>query len=160
MSAAPSAVLNIKPGDTMPDFTMPVHTGGTVNLADFRGKSAVVLFYYPKAHTGGCTRETAAFGEHYEQFKAAGAEVFGASADPPTTQDKFACKLDTPFGLLTDAKWEYRELLGHPEPVDKLVKRITYVIDKQGKVAHVVWFKGRGDVMEHITQSLEAVQGL
>jgi len=71
-----------------------------------------------------------------------------------------AAKEELPFGLLTDAKWEYRNALGHPEPHEKLVKRITYVIDAKGKVRHVVWFKGRADVMEHITQSLEAVKGL
>jgi len=86
--------------------------------------------------------------------------VYGISKDKPATNARWAEQEGLPFPLLTDPGGELRTKLGHPEEVDKPVSRITYVVDRKGVVRHIVWFKGRADVMEHITQSLEALKGL
>ncbi len=79
--APPTGNGKIAVGDTAPDFTLPAQTGGTVRLHDLRGQKAIVLYFYPKDHTSGCTAEACAFRDSYEVFTEAGAEVVGVSSD-------------------------------------------------------------------------------
>ena len=95
-------------GDVAPDFTLPSATGEMVNLSSFRGKSEVVLFFYPKDNTPGCTAEALAFRDSYEAFKEAGAEVIGISSDSEHSHRGFAQRLGLKFLLLSDTKGEVR----------------------------------------------------
>ena len=153
-----STLLNT--GDQAPAATLTAHDGSQVTLADYQGKQAVVLFYYPRANTGGCTKETAAFAERYGEFEAAGAAVFGASADKPATNAKFAEKLGVPFKLLTDEGLELWQSFGVRMGGGKPVKRITFVLDSEGSIVLVYYYTGRGDVTSHVEESLKAVQAL
>jgi thioredoxin-dependent peroxiredoxin len=102
-------------GDVAPDFTLPSHLGEEVSLRDFVGKKrAVVLFFYPKDDTPGCTKEACSFRDGYEQFGNLGVEVIGVSSDSVRSHQRFVEKHDLPFVLLSDEGGEVRRLYGVP----------------------------------------------
>jgi peroxiredoxin Q/BCP len=91
--------MAIKVGDTAPNFNLPDQNGKNVSLGDFCGQKSVVLYFYPKDDTPGCTLESCAFRDEYEVFKAAGAEVIGVSGDSRESHQKFASKHNLPIIL-------------------------------------------------------------
>jgi len=93
--------LTLKEGDEAPLFTAAANGGGTISLSDLRGKN-VILYFYPKDDTPGCTKEACGFRDHYDAFKARGAVVLGVSTDPAKSHDKFVKKYGLPFTLLAD----------------------------------------------------------
>jgi len=93
--------LKLKEGDPAPEFTVSTNGGGRVSLSDFKGKN-VVLYFYPKDDTPGCTKEACAFRDHFAQFRDKGAVVLGVSIDPVKAHDKFVQKYNLPFTLLAD----------------------------------------------------------
>ena len=95
--------MAVKIGDPAPDFTLPSQNGPSVSLKDFRGK-AVVLYFYPKDDTPGCTAESCGFRDQYEVFKTSGAEIIGVSGDSSESHQKFATKYQLPFTLLSDKR--------------------------------------------------------
>ena len=124
-------------GTKAPDFTLPDQNGQPVSLSDFRGKK-VVLYFYPKDNTPGCTRQACAFAASYEQFKTQDAAVIGISKDSVASHLKFAQKYDLPFVLLSDTElqaiqaygvWQEKKLYGK---VSMGVVRTTYIINEQG----------------------------
>lgn len=134
-------MLNI--GDRAPDFTLQDQNGNTVSLSDFLGRR-VVLYFYPKDNTPGCTRQACAFGALYGQFKAKGVEVIGVSKDSVNSHAGFAKRQNLPFILLSDPDrvaieafgvWQEKKMCGK---VSMGVVRTTYLIDEQGNVAAVM----------------------
>ena len=130
-------------GMKAPDFSLPDKDGNTVRLSDFQGKK-VVLYFYPKDNTPGCTRQACAFAASYEQFKAQDATVIGISKDSVASHLKFAQKYDLPFILLSDPElqaiqaygvWQEKKLYGK---VSMGVARTTYIIDEQGIIEKVM----------------------
>lgn len=126
-----------------PDFTLSDQNGDTVRLEDFRGKR-VVLYFYPKDNTPGCTRQACAFAASYEQFQAQNVVVIGVSKDSVASHLKFAQKNELPFILLSDPDlqaiqaydvWQEKKLYGK---VSMGVVRTTYVIDEQGIIEKVM----------------------
>jgi peroxiredoxin Q/BCP len=93
--------LKLKEGDAAPEFSAATSGGGKVSLADFKGKN-VVLYFYPRDDTPGCTKEACAFRDHFAGFRKKGAVVFGVSTDPVKSHDKFVKKFKLPFPLLAD----------------------------------------------------------
>ena len=124
----------IKVGDRVPDFSLPSQTGTTVNISDLIGKKFLVIYFYPKDDTPGCTAESCAFRDSYEVFTDAGAEVIGISADSPQSHQQFAQKYNLPFTLLSDSNNRVRKLFGVPATLFVLPGRVTYIIDKEGIV--------------------------
>ncbi len=119
-----------------PDFTLPA-ADGSHSLSDYRGKK-LVLYFYPKDSTGGCTKQAIAFAELYEEFKALGCEVVGISKDSVASHIKFAEKYNLPFTLLSDTEkevigaygvWQEKKMYG--KPVMGVV-RSTFIIDEKG----------------------------
>src|SRR5450432_3064805 len=102
----------MKTGDRAPDFELLTNEGRTVRLADYRGKKAVVLYFYPKDETSGCTIEACTFRDEYEDFTAAGAEVIGVSDDSVASHDSFAKHHRLPFVLASDPDGKLREKMG------------------------------------------------
>lgn len=143
-------------GDPAPAFTMPTQNGTPVSLADFLGKSAVVLYFYPKDNTRGCTDEACSFRDSYEVFKKAGAEVIGVSSDSEESHQKFASKYHLPFILLSDKKGTLRKQYSVPATLGVLPGRVTYVIDKQGTIRHI--FNDMLNAQKHITEALQVIQ--
>ena len=93
--------LKLKEGDVAPEFSAATNGGGKISLADFKGKN-VILYFYPKDDTPGCTKEACAFRDHFAEFKKKGAVVLGVSTDPVKSHDKFVEKFKLPFTLLAD----------------------------------------------------------
>jgi len=147
--------MTVKVGDTAPDFTLPSQSGASVSLSDFRGKS-VVLYFYPKDDTPGCTKESCAFRDQYEVFQNAGAEVIGVSADSPESHQRFAAKYQLPFTLLSDTGNQVRKLYGVPATLGLLPGRVTYAIDQQGVVQHI--FNSQFNFQGHVDEALKTLQ--
>lgn len=148
--------MTVKVGDTAPDFTLPSQTGTPVSLHDFRGKKAVVLYFYPKDDTPGCTTQSCAFRDKYEAFKEAGAEVIGVSGDSLASHQQFASKHNLPFTLLSDSGNLLRKLYGVPSTLGILPGRVTYVIDRDGVVRHI--FNSQMNFKAHIEESLKTLR--
>lgn len=150
--------MSIKAGDIAPDFTLPSQKGTSVSLNDFRGKKAVVLYFYPKDDTPGCTAESCAFRDQYEVFQNAGAEVIGVSGDSPESHQKFAAKYQLPFTLLSDKGDQVRKLYGATAAFGLFPGRVTYVIDQQGVVRYV--FDSMFNFKGHVEEALKTLQQL
>src|SRR5262245_46270571 len=144
----------VEVGQKAPDFDLPDANGKRVRLADFKGKRAVVLYFYPKDDTPGCTAEACSFRDSYEDFQEAGAEVIGVSSDSEAKHSKFAARHRLPFTLLSDAKGEVRKKYGVPATFGLLPGRVTYVIDKKGVVRHV--FNSQMQATRHVSEALAA----
>lgn len=130
-------------GAKAPEFTLPDKDGNPVSLSDFAGKK-VVLYFYPRDNTPGCTRQACAFAAAYEDFKAMDAAVIGVSKDSAASHQRFAEKLGLPFVLLSDPEltaiqaygvWQEKKLYGK---VSMGVVRTTFIIDEQGRIEKVM----------------------
>ncbi len=139
-------------GQPAPDFDLADAQGKRVRLGDFRGKQAVVLYFYPKDDTPGCTKEACSFRDSYEAFKEAGAEVIGVSSDSEASHAKFATKFKLPFTLLADAGGAVRQRYGVPATLGLLPGRVTFVIDRDGIVRHV--FNSQLQATRHVEEAL------
>ena len=148
----------IQSGDTAPDFTLPSQSGEPVRLGDRLGQRVVVLYFYPKDNTPGCTAEACAFRDSYEVFTEAGAEVIGISSDSAARHAAFAGQHQLPFTLLSDQGGKIRKLYGVPAVLGLLPGRVTYVIDRQGTVRHV--FGSMTSIGQHVSDALEIVRQL
>src|SRR5215475_9162710 len=124
-------------GDKAPDFTLPSQSGEPVRLHDRIGQRVVVLYFYPKDETSGCTAEACAFRDSHEVFTDAGAEVIGVSSDSVEKHAAFAGHHGLPFTLLSDAGGKVRKAYGVPPVLGLIPGRVTYVIDRDGTVRHV-----------------------
>jgi peroxiredoxin Q/BCP len=149
-------------GDKAPNFKLPADGGGTVSLADFKGRK-LVLYFYPRADTPGCTREAIDFSKLRAAFAKAGADVIGVSADPVKAQDAFKKKHKLSIGLLSDETHAMLEAYGAWGKKSMYGKtfmgiiRITYLIGPDGRVAQA-WPKVKVD--GHAAEVLAAAQGL
>ena len=133
----------LETGTKAPDFSLPDQNGSTVRLSDFQGKK-VVLYFYSKDNTPGCTRQACAFAASYEQFQTQNVIVIGISKDSVASHLKFSQKHDLPFILLSDPElqaiqaygvWQEKKLYGK---VSMGVVRTTYIIDEQGRIEQVM----------------------
>jgi peroxiredoxin Q/BCP len=145
-------------GDPAPDFTLPRSDGTSFRLSEAVRRRVVVLYFYPKDETMGCTAEACAFRDQYEVFTEAGAEVVGVSADSSASHQAFATHHRLPFVLLTDADGAVRKLYGVGKALGILDGRITYVIDTHGIVRQV--FSSRLNPTRHVAEALQTVKGL
>jgi len=132
-----SRATEVSVGDVAPDFTLPDQSGAPVRLGDLVGRKTVVLYFYPKDDTPGCTIEARAFRDSYEEFSAQGAQVVGVSSDSVRSHRRFAQRHALPFLLLSDADGAVRRLYGVEKTLGLLPGRVTYVIDQTGVVRHV-----------------------
>jgi thioredoxin-dependent peroxiredoxin len=133
----------VRVGEPAPDFSLPATTGGTVSLADFRGQQAVVLYFYPKDDTPGCTKEACYFRDLSAEFEQNGAVILGVSTDSLQSHERFRAKHRLPFPLLSDEDatvatrygvWKEKSMHGRKFMG---IERTTFVIDKDGRVRKV-----------------------
>lgn len=141
-------------GETAPDFSLPSQDGRIVKLSDFVDKNVVVLYFYPKDFTPGCTTEACAFRDSFEEFKDLGAQVIGVSSDSVESHKRFAQKHNLPFLLLSDIDHKVREAYGATK-LAGLPSRTTFVIDKKGVIRMV--FES-SSAKEHIEEAKKVVQ--
>jgi len=147
----------IKNGDVAPDFALPALDGSTFRLGERRGRP-VVLYFYPKDHTPGCTAEARAFRDRYGTFAAAGADVVGVSSDSIESHQRFAGKHRLPFALLSDAGGAVRKLFGVEKTLGLIPGRATFVIDGDGIVRHV--FASQLEATRHVDEALTSLAAL
>jgi thioredoxin-dependent peroxiredoxin len=152
----------LQPGDRAPDFTLPRDGGDSLSLRDFKGRK-LVLYFYPKANTPGCTKESIAFSKLKSAFARAGTDVVGVSADPVKAQDKFRDKHDLKVPLVSDEEkkmlsaygvWGEKTLYGRKFMG---VRRTTYLVGPDGRVANV-WENVKVD--GHADEVLAAAKAL
>ncbi len=145
-------------GETAPAFKLKDQKGATVSLADFAGRKNVVLYFYPKDDTPGCTKESCTFRDQYTAFTDVGAEVLGISSDSESSHLAFAEKYRLPFPLLADAGGEVRKQYKVPKSLGLLPGRVTFVIDKKGVVRHV--FNSQLNPTKHVSEALDVLKTL
>ena len=154
--------MSVNEGEPAPDFEMPASGGRTVRLADYAGKP-LLLYFYPKADTPGCTKEACAFQEALPQLGHLGLDVIGVSKDPMKPIEKFAVKYSLTFPLASDETTDVTERYGcwvEKSMYGKKymgIERTTFLIDKTGKIAKV-WRKV--SVPAHAAEVLKAAQAL
>jgi peroxiredoxin Q/BCP len=146
----------VKVGERAPDFALPDANGREVRLADFRGRP-VVLYFYPKDDTPGCTKEACSFRDQYQDFRDAGAEVIGVSSDSSDSHRRFAERHRLPFTLLADQGGKVRKLYGVPATLGLLPGRVTFVIDAEGVVRHA--FNSQLAATRHVGEALDVLRG-
>ena len=152
---AASKTLNL--GDKAPAFTLPTGDGRNVSLADYQGRP-VVVYFYPKDDTPGCTAEACAFRDQYQDFTQAGAEVIGISSDPPEPHARFAGKHRLPFVLLSDRDSAVRKAYGVPATLGLLPGRVTFVLDGSGIIRHM--FSSQLRARQHVTEAIGVIRTL
>ena len=151
--------LKLKAGDAAPEFSSTTSGGGRISLADLKGKN-VVLYFYPRDDTPGCTKEACAFRDHFAEFKKRGAVVLGVSTDPVKSHDKFVEKFKLPFTLLADENknivgaygvWGEKSFMGRKYLG---THRVTFLIGPDGRIKKI-WPKVKPE--EHVAEVLAAL---
>ena len=146
-------------GDRLPDVTLPDASGTPVRLHDRLGKKTLVVYFYPKDETAGCTAQACSFRDQYEDFTAAGAEVIGISADDAASHASFAAHHRLPFTLLSDREGEAQRAFGVKRALFGMIAgRVTFVVDRGGTVRYVFDSLVRAEA--HVAKSLEVVRSL
>ncbi|MFT5754348.1 MAG: peroxiredoxin Q/BCP [Flavobacterium sp.] len=147
--------MAINKGDIVPNFKAKTQSGEKFELSNYKGKP-LVIYFYPKDNTPGCTTQACSFRDQYQDFQDLGAEVIGISGDSEDSHDKFAQKHKLPFILLSDGNRKIRNIFGVPTHFFGLLPgRVTYIIDKEGKVVSV-FNSIKANV--HIEHALEMVR--
>ena len=146
----------VKVGDIAPDFTLQNQDGEPTKLSDFKEKSNVVLFFYPKDFSPGCTTQACHFRDNYEDFTDLGAVVIGISGDSAESHKKFLDEYLFPFTLLSDKGDTVRKLYGATKGFGLLPGRYTFIIDKAGVIKHI--FTSETNMKKHIDESLRILR--
>jgi thioredoxin-dependent peroxiredoxin len=156
---AKEITLKLKEGDKAPEFSVLTNGGASVSLSDYKGKN-VILYFYPKDDTPGCTREACAFRDHFARFEQKGAVVLGVSTDPVKSHDKFVEKFKLPFTLLADVDkkiveaygvWGWKSFMGRKYLG---THRVTFLIGPDGRIRKI-WPKVKPE--EHAEEVLAAL---
>jgi peroxiredoxin Q/BCP len=150
--------MELKVGDKIPNFTAKDTNGSDFDIATIVGHKPLVIYFYPKDNTPGCTAQACSFRDQYEDFKDLGAEVIGISSDSVNSHQQFTRQFKLPFILLSDSDKKIRKLFGVPTGMFGLIPgRVTYVTDKNGVVQMIF-----DSVLatKHIPKALEAIKKL
>ena len=145
-------------GSKAPDFTLPSQSGEMVSLKEFLDEKLVILYFYPKDDTPGCTKEACAFRDEHEEFGKLDAEVIGVSSDSVESHKRFAEKHNLSFTLLSDEGGKVRRMYGVPNTFGIFPGRVTYIIDEAGVVRHV--FSSQIGAVKHVEGALKSLAAI
>lgn len=145
-------------GDLAPDFTLPSQDGSDVSLASLVARGPLVLFFYPKDETAGCTAEVCSFRDAHETFVEAGAVVVGISSDAVDSHERFASHHHLPYTLLSDPGGRVRSAFGVKKTLGMIPGRVTYVIDRDRRVRHI--HSAQLAATSHVAEALTVVKRL
>lgn len=137
MTTPQSTTVVLHVGDPAPKFSLPAHPSGTVSLDDFHGKKNVILAFYPKDDTPGCTKEMCNFSSDLDKFNSADTEVLGISCDNVASHEKFSSKFSLKQHLLADETGKIGAAYGTVREGKNTAARVLFVIDKQGIIRHI-----------------------
>lgn len=149
-------MTKVNVGEKAPNFTLPNQDGEMVSLNDYYEKKNVVLFFYPKDFSPGCTTQACYFRDSYEEFTDLGAEVVGVSSDSVESHKKFLDEYLLPFQLLSDDGGKVRKGYGSTKGFGFLPGRYTYIIDREGVVRHI--FTSETDMKKHIDEAIRVLR--
>lgn len=152
-----STMSKIKVGDRVPSFSLKNQNGETILIDSSIGKT-MVIYFYPKDDTPGCTKEACKFRDEYERFTDLGTMVIGISADSVESHKKFEEKYNLPFTLLADTENKVRNMFGVPKNLFLIPGRVTYIIDTNGIVKYI--FNSQLSAEKHIDNALEELNKL
>lgn len=150
--------MKLKDGDKAPDFTLRSNSDNDVTLSGYFGKKIIVLYFYPKDESPGCTKEACSFRDSDEVFKDLGAEVIGISSDSVESHKSFAENHRLPFILLSDEGGKVRKMYGVPSTLGIIPGRVTYIIDISGVVRHI--FSSQTQAQQHIEEAIQFIKKL
>ncbi len=148
----------IEVGNTVPQFTLDDQNGTPFPINSVIGNKNLVIYFYPKDDTPGCTKEACAFRDQFEVFNEANAMIIGISGQSVESHKKFAEKYHLTFTLLSDEEDKIRKLFGVPASLGMLPGRVTYVVDKSGKVVYV--FNSQTQATKHVEEALRILKEL
>lgn len=148
----------IEVGDKVPHFRLYNQEEKIIDITNYLGKP-MIIYFYPKNNTPGCTKEACAFRDEYHRFSKAGITVFGISTDSVESHKKFKTKYRLPFDLLSDKNNQVRKAFGVPSDLFGLIPgRVTYIIDAKGVVRHLI--DNQMNIGKHIEESLRSLRTL
>ena len=147
-------------GQQAPVFTALLSSGEEISLQDYRGKTNVILFFYPKDETLGCTEEVCSYRDNYDQIRRYGAVVFGVSSDGVASHSRFIALQQLPFQLICDTDLSLSKLYGAARLGGHfpLAKRVTYVIDKEGNIRAVIHHEFHAE--RHVEEVLAVLRSM
>lgn len=145
-------------GDQIPTFSLTDQNGRKINVEKLVGKKNLVIYFYPRDNTLGCTIESCSFRDEYQQFTEAGADVIGISSDTVDAHKEFSSAHHLPFTLLSDLGGKIRSLFGVPYAFGFIPGRVTYVIDKEGIIRHI--FNSQLLPHKHVSEALKILKNL
>lgn len=151
-----SKAQTLQEGDKVPSFKLYDQDGNLFNIDEYLSKQILVIYFYPKDDTPGCTKQACTFRDHYEDFKDAGALVIGISSQSIESHKKFTSKYNLPFILLSDGNNEVRKLFKLNSGV--IPARVTFVVDKNGTIVFV--FNSQSQVEKHVELALEKIKAI
>ncbi|MCE7745626.1 MAG: peroxiredoxin [Candidatus Heimdallarchaeota archaeon] len=143
-------------GDKAPLFSLPDINGKVIHMKDYLGKKILVVYFYPKDETAGCTTEACTFRDRYELFKKAEAEVIGISGDSIDSHTNFSSKYKLPFILLSDVDNNVRKNYGVKSTFGIIPGRVTYIIDRKGVIRHI--FVSQFNPKKHVDEALKIIE--
>ncbi len=148
----------VEVGSTVPQFTLPDQNGSQFSINSVIGKKNLVIYFYPKDDSPGCTKEACAFRDQFEVFNEANAMIIGISGQSVESHKQFAEKYHLSFTLLSDEGDKVRKLFGVPSNLGMIPGRVTYVVDKSGKVVYV--FNSQTQATKHVDEALRILKEL
>lgn len=149
--------IKVKVGDDAPDFEGPTITGANLGLSDFIGKKNVVLYFYSKDDTPGCTKEACSFRDNLQPIRNMGAEIIGVSLDSIQSHQKFVDKYELTFPLISDKDKRIATAYGVLRDTGTSTNRVTFIINKSGKIAKIF---SKVDVAVHTNEVVAALKEL
>ncbi|MGC9780171.1 MAG: peroxiredoxin [Candidatus Heimdallarchaeota archaeon] len=155
MSKKKSKSKSLAIGDKAPLFSLPNKAGETIKLEDYIGKKVLVVYFYPKNETAGCTTEACTFRDRYELFTKANAEVIGISGDSLESHTDFSSKYKLPFILLSDSDNKVRKLYDVKATFGLIPGRVTYIIDRKGIIQQI--FVSQFNPKKHVDEALRVI---
>jgi peroxiredoxin Q/BCP len=149
----------IQIGDNVPNFTLKDQNNNDFSIANYIGKKAMIIYFYPKDDTPGCTKEACSFRDEFEDFNDLNAKVIGISSDNVKSHKKFAEKYNLPFTLLADTNKDVQKLFGVPKSFLGLIPgRVTYIIAKNGEVKYI--FNNFSNTEKHIVEAKRILKSI
>lgn len=148
----------LRVGDSAPDFSLPDQFGQEVRLSDILSTSIVIIYFYPKDNTTGCTAQSCSFRDNYDSLKDRNTQVIGISSDDVSSHSSFAQAHALPFILLSDAKGAVRKLFGVKKTLGILPGRATFVVDRSGTVRFA--FSSQIDIQRHVDDAIKIVNAM
>lgn len=149
--------MTIQKGDKCPEFKLKNQEGELVDISEKIGEKNLVIYFYPKDDSPGCTKQACSFRDAFEDFTEIGAEVIGISSDDEESHKKFAKKHNLPFTLLADSDKKVRKMFGVPTNLLGLIPgRVTYVVDKKGTIQGV--FNSQMNFDKHVSEALNILK--